>query len=99
MKIALFAFGLLISVPQAHAVSVTNMDTKEHSLVFENVPGSKVTKMVKPGEVVSVMQPGGTVQLMGSDKKLRVDPLDGLVIWMGGKLEIQTRRKDNQRAF
>ena len=99
MKISLFAVALLVATPQAHAVSVTNMDTKEHSLVFENVPGSKVTKMVKPGEVVSVMQPGGTVQLMGSDTKLRVDPLDGLVIWMGGKLELQTRRKDNHRSF
>lgn len=99
MKFSLFAIMLLAAVPQARAVTVTNLDTQEHMVVFENTPGSKVTKRVKPGEVISVMQPGGTVQLHGSEMKLRVDPLDGLVIWTGGKLEIQTRRKDTSSSF
>ncbi len=84
----------------AQALTVSNLDTVEHRVVFEAVQGSKVTRFVAPGETVRVMQPSGAVYLEGQKgSPVYAYPNDVLAIWPEGKLHLQMRRKLGGIAF
>lgn len=89
-----FAAALLMRSGDALAVTVSNLDEVDHVVVFEVVQGSKVSRVVKPGESVMILQHGGSVYLEGKKKRqVYVHANDQLAIWKGGKLQIQMRRK------
>ncbi len=82
------------------ALSVSNLDEVEHRVVFEAVQGSKITRVVKPGETVQILQSGGEVYLANKPKRrMHVYANDVLAIWKEGNLQIQMRRKVGGDAF
>lgn len=97
MKYLLCLLAALFALP-AYALSVSNLDVKTHSVVFEETQGSKVTRIVPPNKTIHVPATSGRVFLEGNPSQaVRVDQLDRLAIWPEGNLQIQMRRKGHGR--
>ncbi|MCI5050261.1 MAG: hypothetical protein MRY32_08040 [Rickettsiales bacterium] len=91
---AFIAFvATMLCAAMAHAVTVTNLDDKEHFVVFEATQGSHVVKSVKPGQIIRHMQPNGSVRLRDSGSPIYTQAQDRLTIWPKAGLVIQMRRK------
>lgn len=99
MKRLLLAIAMICASYNAHAVTVINLDDEAHRVVFEETRGGKVSKTVKPGEVLRRNVVNGKLYIHGSKQKVFTRPHDKLVIWNGGKLQIQMRRQSHADAF
>lgn len=94
MRIAMMAVMMAgAATTSAQAMTVSNLDSKPHTVVFESTPGSILLRTLEPGDSTNVMQSGGEVYIQGGTLHLRPNANDVLVIWRDGNLQLQLRRK------
>ena len=99
MKTLLVFVSYLLFASSAFAFSITNMDDEPHQVVIEETSGSKIVRLVNPGEVIHTLSHGGEVYVKGTEHRVRPYGLDELVIWGDGNIMIQKRRQLNGGVF
>lgn len=95
MRILCAAILTMSAAFSAQAASVSNLDKVEHVVIFEEVPGNQIFRVVKPGHTIQYHSASVRVRLQKTPRAnaIAIDGHDKLVIWQNGNLQIQQYRR------